>query len=80
VEPKPIKIKIRTVGLIKGNQWFCFRFEEGEEEKIFETLIDLLQRGDSILTLEDGAQIANGIGPTQGRTFKEHFMPKPHKA
>lgn len=35
---------MKTLSLVKGNQHFCFRYEVGEECKVVDALIEMVNR------------------------------------
>ncbi len=36
--------ELRTLSLVKGQQHFCFRYETGQEVKVLDALIDMVNQ------------------------------------
>jgi len=62
---------MKTLSLVKGNQQFCFRYQVGEESKVLESLIEMVNRrftGNNWHSyvkperkIEEGAKAVHGI-------------------
>jgi len=66
---------MKTINLMKGNQHFCFRYEVGQEAKVLDALIDLVNRRDLPFDWFDAAVLSHQLGQHLAKEMKT-FLPK----
>lgn len=65
----------KTLSLVKGNQQFCFRYQVGEEAKVFESLIEMINRKELPFDWFDAAVLSHQLDYYFGYQLKK-FLPK----
>ena len=70
-EAQPMK----TLSLVKGNQQFCFRYQVGEEGKVLESLIEMVNRRELPFDWFDAAVLSHQLGQHLAKELKA-FLPK----
>ena len=65
----------KTISLVKGNQHFCFRYEIGQEAKVLDALIELVNRRDLPFDWFDAAVLSHQLGQHLAKELKG-FLPK----
>jgi hypothetical protein len=66
---------IKTLSLVKGNEHFCFRYEAGQEAKVLDSLIELVNRRDVAFDWFDAAVLSHQLGQHLAKELKG-FLPK----
>jgi hypothetical protein len=66
---------VKTLSLVKGNQHFCFRYEVGQESKVLDALIDLVNRRELPFDWFDAAVLSHQLGQHLAKELKG-FLPK----
>lgn len=66
---------MKTISLVKGNQQFCFRYEVGQEAKVLDALIDLVNRRELPFDWFDAAVLSHQLGQHLAKELKT-FLPK----
>lgn len=66
---------MKTLSLVKGNQQFCFRYQVGEEAKVLESLIEMVNRRELPFDWFDAAVLSHQLGQHLAKELKA-FMPK----
>jgi hypothetical protein len=66
---------VKTISLVKGDQHFCFRYEVGQEAKVLDALIDLVNRRDLPFDWFDAAVLSHQLGQHLAKELKG-FLPK----
>src|SRR6476646_6463419 len=66
---------IKTLNLVKGNQQFCFRYEVGQESKVLESLIDMVNRRELTFDWFDAAVLSHQLGQHLAKELKG-YLPK----
>jgi hypothetical protein len=64
-----------TISLVKGNQHFCFRYEIGQEAKVLDALIELVNRRDLPFDWFDAAVLSHQLGQHLAKELNT-FLPK----
>ena len=64
----------RTLSLLKGQQYFCFRYEVGQETKVLDVLIEMVNRRDLPFDWFD-AVMSHQLGRHLAKEL-ETFLPK----
>ncbi len=72
VEPVPAT---KTLSLVKGSEHFCFRYQVGDEAKVLDALIDLVNRRDVAFDWFDAAVLSHQLGQHLAKELKG-FLPK----
>lgn len=65
----------RTLSLLKGQQYFCFRYEVGQETKVLDVLIEMVNRRDLPFDWFDAAVMSHQLGRHLAKEL-ETFLPK----
>ena len=66
---------MKTISLVKGNQHFCFRYEIGQEAKVLDALIELVNRRDLPFDWFDAAVLSHQLGQHLAKELKT-YLPK----
>ena len=66
---------MKTLNLVKGKQQFCFRYELGQESKVLESLIDMVNRRDVTFDWFDAAVLSHQLGQHLAKELKG-YLPK----
>ena len=66
---------MKTLSLVKGNQQFCFRYQVGEEGKVLESLIEMVNRRELPFDWFDAAVLSHQLGQHLAKELKA-FLPK----
>jgi hypothetical protein len=67
--------KVKTLSLVKGAEHFCFRYEVGEEAKVLDALIAMVNRRDLAFDWFDAAVLSHQLGQHLAKELKG-FLPK----
>jgi len=65
----------KTLSLVKGDQQFCFRYEVGEEAKVLEALISMVNRRELAFDWFDAAVLSHQLGQHLAKELKA-YLPK----
>ena len=66
---------MRTISLMKGTEHFCFRYEVGQETKVLDALIEMVNRRDLAFDWFDAAVLSHQLGQHLAKELKT-FLPK----
>ena len=66
---------MKTLSLVKGNQQFCFRYQVGEESKVLESLIEMVNRRELTFDWFDAAVLSHQLGQHLAKELKG-YLPK----
>jgi len=66
---------IKTLSLVKGKHRFCFRYEVGQEPKVLDALVDMVNRRDLPFDWFDAAVLSHQLGQHLAKELKA-LMPK----
>ena len=66
---------IKTLSLVKGREHFCFRYELGEEAKVLDALVDMVNRRDLGFDWFDAAVMSHQLGQHLAKELKT-YLPK----
>jgi hypothetical protein len=66
---------MKTLNLVKGKEQFCFRYEIGQESKVLESLIELVNRREIAFDWFDAAVLSHQLGQHLAKELKS-YMPK----
>jgi hypothetical protein len=67
--------EVRTLSLVKGQQRFCFRYELGDEPKVLDALVEMVNRRDLPFDWFDAAVLSHQLGQHLAKELKG-FLPK----
>lgn len=65
----------KTLSLMKGKEQFCFRYAVGEESKVLDAMIDMVNRRDLPFDWFDAAVLSHQLGQHLAKELKT-FLPK----
>jgi hypothetical protein len=66
---------MKTLSLVKGNQHFCFRYEAGQEAKVLDVLVEMVNRRDLPFDWFDAAVLSHQLGQHLAKELKA-YLPK----
>ncbi len=66
---------MRTLNLVKGKQQFCFRYEVGQESKVLESLVEMVNRRELAFDWFDAAVLSHQLGQHLAKELKG-YLPK----
>ena len=66
---------LRTLSLMKGQHHFCFRYESGQESKVLDALIEMVNRRDLAFDWFDAAVLSHQLGQHLSKELKA-YLPK----
>ena len=66
---------MKTLSLVKGSQQFCFRYEIGQESKVLESLIEMVNRRELTFDWFDAAVLSHQLGQHLAKELKT-YLPK----
>ena len=74
-EVKTTGPEMKTLSLVKGKQYFCFRYQVGEESKVLQALVDMVNRRDLPFDWFDAAVLSHQLGEHLAKELKA-YLPK----
>ena len=66
---------VKTLSLVKGREHFCFRYEVGQEAKVLDALIEMVNRRELAFDWFDAAVLSHQLGQHLAKELKG-FLPK----
>ena len=66
---------MKTLSLVKGRQHFCFRYEIGQEGKVLDALVEMVNRRDLAFDWFDAAVLSHQLGQHLAKELKV-YLPK----
>ena len=66
---------MKMLSLVKGHHQFCFRYEVGQESKVLESLIEMVNRRDLSFDWFDAAVLSHQLGQHLAKELKA-YLPK----
>ena len=66
---------MKTLSLVKGKEHFCFRYEIGQEGKVLESLIEMVNARDLSFDWFDAAVLSHQLGQHLAKELKA-YLPK----
>jgi hypothetical protein len=67
---------MKTLNLMKGNEHFCFRYEVGQESKVLDALVEMVNRRDLKFDWFDAAVLSHQLGQHLAKELKAHLPKK----
>ena len=71
----PATTTTKTLSLVKGKEHFCFRYEQGDEAKVLDALIEMVNRRDLAFDWFDAAVLSHQLGQHLSKELKA-YLPK----
>jgi hypothetical protein len=68
-------VEMKTLNLVKGDQYFCFKYEVGQEVKVLDALIEMVHKGDTQFDWFDAAILSHQLGRHLAKELKA-YLPK----
>ena len=65
----------KTLSLMKGDQHYCFRYEPGDEHKVLEALIEMVNKRELNFDWFDAAVLSHQLGQHLAKELKA-YLPK----
>ena len=65
----------KTLSLVKGQQHFCFRYETGDEARILDALVEMVNRRELSFDWFDAAVVSHQLGQHLAKELKA-YLPK----
>lgn len=66
---------MKTLSLVKGGQQYCFRYEVGQENKVLDALVDMVNRRELGFDWFDAAVMSHQLGQHLAKELKG-YLPK----
>jgi len=66
---------IKTLSLVKGDQYYCFRYEVGSESKVLDALVEMVHKKQCNFDWFDAAILSHQLGRHLAKELKA-YMPK----
>ncbi len=70
---------MKTLSLVKGEHFFCFRYQTGEEAQVLDALIEMVKRRDLRFDWFDAAVLSHQLGQHLAKELKA-YLPKKEAA
>jgi hypothetical protein len=67
--------EMKTLSLMKGNQFYCFRYEVGEETKVLDAMIEMVHKTHRHFDWFDAAILSHQLGKHLAKELKAR-LPK----
>ena len=67
--------EMKTLSLVKGGEYFCFRYEVGQEVKVLDALIETVQKSANKFDWFDAAILSHQLGRHLAKELKA-YLPK----
>jgi ABC-type arginine transport system ATPase subunit len=66
---------LKQLNLVKGKDHFCFRYETGQEARVLDALVDMVNRQDVAFDWFDAAVLSHQLGQHLAKELKP-YLPK----
>jgi len=66
---------MKVLSLVKGRQHFCFRYQVGQEAKVLEAMVEMVNRRDLPFDWFDAAVLSHQLGQHLAKELKT-YLPK----
>ncbi len=67
--------ELKMLSLMKGSQHFCFRYEVGDESKVLDALVEMVNQRDTNFDWFDAAVMSHQLGQHLAKELKA-YLPK----
>ena len=71
----PDNDSLKTLSLVKGRHQFCFRYEPGQESKVLDALVELVNKREHSFDWFDAAVLSHQLGQHLAKELKA-YVPK----
>ena len=68
--------EMKMLSLVKGRHHFCFRYQVGDEPKVLEALVEMVNRRDLPFDWFDAAVLSHQLGQHLAKELKGHLPKK----
>ncbi|HSU69205.1 MAG TPA: hypothetical protein VLJ39_20135 [Tepidisphaeraceae bacterium] len=68
--------EMKMLSLVKGRHHFCFRYQVGDEPKVLEALVEMVNRRDLPFDWFDAAVLSHQLGQHLAKELKTHLPKK----
>jgi hypothetical protein len=65
----------KTLSLVKGREHFCFRYQAGDETKVLDALVELVNQRNHAFDWFDAAVLSHQLGQHLAKELKA-YLPK----
>ena len=65
----------KTLSLVKGQQHFCFRYEVGDEARVLDAMVEMVNRRELSFDWFDAAVLSHQLGQHLAKELKA-YLPK----
>jgi len=72
----PMSEEMKMLSLVKGRHHFCFRYQVGDEPKVLEALVEMVNRRDLPFDWFDAAVLSHQLGQHLAKELKTHLPKK----
>src|SRR6266702_8813385 len=66
---------MKTLSLVKGDQYYCFRYQVGQESKLLDALVEMVHKKQTNFDWFDAAILSHQLGRHLAKELKA-YMPK----
>lgn len=67
--------QVKTLSLVKGQHHFCFRYEAGEESRVLDALVEMVNKRETEFDWFDAAVMSHQLGQHLAKELKA-YLPK----
>lgn len=67
---------MRTLSLMKGEHYYCFRYEIGQETRVLDALIDMVHKSSNQFDWFDAAILSHQLGRHLAKELKAYLPNK----
>jgi hypothetical protein len=67
--------EMKTLSLVKGSEHFCFRYQVGEESKVLDALVEMVNGRQHTFDWFDAAVLSHQLGQHLAKELKS-YLPK----
>jgi len=67
--------ELKMLSLMKGHQHYCFRYEVGDESKVLDALVEMVNQRDTNFDWFDAAVMSHQLGQHLAKELKA-YLPK----
>jgi len=68
--------EMKTLSLVKGDHYYCFRYEVGQEVKVLDALTHMVRKSNQEFDWFDAAILSHQLGRHMAKELKEHMGTK----
>jgi hypothetical protein len=67
--------EMKTLSLMKGDQYYCFRYEVGQEVNVLDALVDMVHKSSNQFDWFDAAVLSHQLGRHLAKELRT-YLPK----